>query len=295
MPPATTNVKRQFIQQYSGKHSGGSGEFLDLFDDSPAPGSPAPGLPAIDGSSDYLDADGVVVSDRNVSGGVVASGRSPGKSPASSTIQSQQPAQPANQDEQFQLNSGDYLTAPFTLIRDSREQYPWSFQQIIGLKTKKQEKDRRRPVVVPVDVEALQTGDYTLAGSDSVNIPWKFKVAVERKSISDAWGTFSGDRDRWERELVRLAALDFALIIVEASLESCVKYQPKSSSGSTAAARKFTGMSFHRSILAWQQDYPKIQWLFCDSRGLAEESCFRYLERIWVADRDAAKKRGKGE
>lgn len=82
-----------------------------------------------------------------------------------------------------------------TILIDRREQRPWAF---------------------PTDTfdvlpATLATGDYSIAGLQD-------RVACERKSIGDLVSTVIHDWLRFRRELYRLAAFDFAAIIVEADV-----------------------------------------------------------------------------
>ena len=73
------------------------------------------------------------------------------------------------------------------IVVDSREQCPFPFaHERYGAKTKQ---------------GALTVGDYSLAGLED-------KVAVERKSLPDLVACLGRERERFERELMRGAALD---------------------------------------------------------------------------------------
>ena len=64
----------------------------------------------------------------------------------------------------------------------------------------------------PLAVEAgtLPTGDYSVKGLESI-------VAVERKSLSDLLGCIGGDRERFDREVMRLLAYPCRAIVIEAT------------------------------------------------------------------------------
>ena len=68
---------------------------------------------------------------------------------------------------------------PFTVVVDSREQNPLDFGSW------------------PTITKALPTGDYSVAGIETL-------IAIERKSLSDLVGSFTGGRDRFEREMLRM-------------------------------------------------------------------------------------------
>lgn len=63
-----------------------------------------------------------------------------------------------------------------------------------------------------VERRALPAGDYSLAGLER-------EVAVERKSAEDFVHTVIRERDRFRRELLKLAQYDRACVVVEAGLD----------------------------------------------------------------------------
>ncbi len=88
---------------------------------------------------------------------------------------------------------------------DTREQEPYGF-------------DASRVTTVR---KALPAGDYSLAGRET-------EVAVERKSLEDFVATAVHARERFARELRRLAAYDFACVVVEASMEDVLAHRYRS-------------------------------------------------------------------
>jgi len=103
-----------------------------------------------------------------------------------------------------------------TILIDTREQCPWSFHEL------------------PSETATLDTGDYSVKGLSHL-------VSVERKSIQDLVGCVGADRDRFKRELQRLRAYRFALVVVEADAATLEqgnwrgKLQPAHVLGSLAA------------------------------------------------------------
>ena len=97
---------------------------------------------------------------------------------------------------------------------DSREQRPYRF-------------DRS-------EVKTLTTGDYSVVGLED-------RVAIERKSMSDAYCSLGSGRRRFERELQRLTQLDFAAVVIEVSLADFLvppafsRLSPKSAIGTVVA------------------------------------------------------------
>lgn len=167
----------------------------------------------------------------------------------------------------------DYVLAPYTIIVDTREQAGYKFT---GFRA-----DSRRgyaPLVVPIEMAALKSGDYSLKGFEG-------RVAVERKSKADAYSTFSQGRERFENELERLATMDFAAVVIEATLQSCLNDPPPHT--------KFTKKSFYRSYIAWMVRY-RLPFIFCPTRTEAERTTLRILERWWLDDRERQKQESQG-
>lgn len=104
---------------------------------------------------------------------------------------------------------------PVVLI-DRREQNPWSFANL------------------PSESDSLPTGDYSVRGLEHL-------VAIERKSLDDLLACCGRERDRFKRELQRLRAYRFRVLVVEtdyATLEAGVwqsKLKPSHVLGSLAA------------------------------------------------------------
>lgn len=204
------------------------------------------------------------------------------------------------------------LPAPFLILIDSREQHPYQFQGLIS-----DARQGRRPITVRQEVRGLPTGDYSLEGCEA-------QIAVERKSAADLFHTLGQGRDRFERELVRLADLPVAAVVVEAEwseilglrhdLSDLIDYLEDQQEGLSSVrdegANLVDGIPFsrwidalrelsagppefsslnpktvYRSVLAWQQRYPAVHWWFCVNRRHAEVTTFRVLERFW-RDRD---------
>lgn len=159
----------------------------------------------------------------------------------------------------------DFIIAPYTIVCDSREQAPWRFT---GFKA--DAKHKYRDLVIPTKVAGLQTGDYSLLGHEN-------RIAIERKSLDDAYGTFGGDRERFERELERLQQMEYAAVVIEAGWGSILNAERPVS----ALGRSFTPKMFYRSVVTWQVRYPGVHWWACETRSFAERTCWHLLQRFW--------------
>jgi ERCC4-type nuclease len=151
-------------------------------------------------------------------------------------------------------------TFPAVVLIDSREQMPFRFT---GLRA--DASDGRRPLAVTTRVETLPTGDYSLEGMSE-------RVAVERKSLTDLFATLGQDRERFERELTRLAEMTFAAVVIEADWLKILKQPPDFS--------RLNPKTIFRSVIAWQQRFPKVHWWACPDRRFAEVVTLRILERF---------------
>lgn len=105
---------------------------------------------------------------------------------------------------------------PPVILIDSREQTPLEFQNLSS------------------ETATLAAGDYSLKGLEHL-------IAVERKSLPDLLACIGRERDRFKRELQRLRAYRFRLLLVEtdaAALEAGAwrgEIQPAHVLGSLAA------------------------------------------------------------
>lgn len=145
------------------------------------------------------------------------------------------------------------------IIADTREQEPFTFEH-----------ERYGGVVV--SREKLDTGDYSLPGLTD-------KVAVERKSLPDLIACLSHERERFERELQRAAALDAFAVVIEASRQDVVAHNYRS---------KMLPHAILKSILAFSVRY-SAKFFFSGSRSGAEYDCYGFLEQYYIP----AKKRLK--
>lgn len=90
----------------------------------------------------------------------------------------------------------------FILIVDTREQRPLCVR-VKGLTSL---------------VDTVKDGDYTIKGFED-------KFAIERKQLSDFYSYIGKERDRTVKKIKRLADMDFAAIVVEATLEDLLMPQ----------------------------------------------------------------------
>lgn len=70
--------------------------------------------------------------------------------------------------------------------------------------------------------DTLDTGDYSIRGMESM-------ITIERKALSDFYGSIGGGRERFKRELERMKAHEWRGLLIEANEHSVLHpgYQTK--------------------------------------------------------------------
>lgn len=130
------------------------------------------------------------------------------------------------------------------LVIDTREQRPYRFAGAVRA--------------------TLPSGDYSLAGLET-------RVAVERKRIDELFVCVGKERERFERELVRLAEYDYAAIVIEGRFSAALEPSPFSRVSPKAVVN---------SIVSWSVRFG-VHIFFADSRPLARALTYRILEKFW--------------
>lgn len=157
-----------------------------------------------------------------------------------------------------------YELCDFTVIQDTREQTPWTFQ---GLKCDSPYQDR--DLIVPVKVQALKTGDYSIEGMEQ-------RICLERKSLADLYSTLGQHRQRFQAEFERMAEFQYAALVIEADwLQICAAPPERS---------RLRPKCVMRTLLAWEQRYGvHIHAAAC--AGFAERLAFRIMQRFYLESR----------
>jgi hypothetical protein len=187
-----------------------------------------------------------------------------------------------------QMSSADQLeAAPFTVLVDSMEQQPFSFENLTG--------PTGKPVAVPTKWKALgiregryyqPMGDYSIEGFESL-------IHLERKSVTDCQSTvlaFGGRRERFEHQLAVFDGLPWSAVIVEGTLADVVRTVQAHGKKPVEELRKIV---FH-TLMAWQMDY-RTPWFFCESRRMAETVAWRTMVRFWQKSREKDRQSRKQE
>ena len=129
----------------------------------------------------------------------------------------------------------------FVIAIDTREQRPYEYAR--------------------AEVKTLATGDYSIVGLEE-------RVAVERKSKADAYGSLGQGRARFRREWERLALLDYAAVVIEDSVPGFLR---------RPAHCKMNPRSAIGSLLAWSVRY-KVPVFFAGDRSHAQALTYKLLQ-----------------
>ena len=139
------------------------------------------------------------------------------------------------------------------IIIDTRETLAYNFAWILSSKPKPAKS---------LIYKKLDTCDYSLQGYEN-------QVGIERKTLSDAFGSFGRNRKRLQREFERMSKFDYAAMVIESSLGNMFKNPPEHS--------QMTPKSVFRSLLSWSIKYNVFVWP-CPDRAFAEKTTYFLLE-----------------
>ena len=127
---------------------------------------------------------------------------------------------------------------------DTREQTPYRFPRF--------------------EVKTLAAGDYSI-------VTLEHQVAIERKTHKDAYSSLGKERGRFEREMMRLAEMDYAAIVIESSLTEFL-IPPTFS--------KMNPRSATVTLIAWSIKYGVHIFFACD-RAHGNALTRKLLEKYW--------------
>lgn len=148
----------------------------------------------------------------------------------------------------------------FVIVVDTREQLPFPFPD--GVETVR---------------GTLRSGDYSVKGLED-------KVAVERKSLTDLYGSVTRGRERFEREIQRLSELEYAMVVIEASWVDLIRNPPPRT--------EVKPRSVVATIIAWEHRYG-VPFHAYGPRALGARLTFRTLERFWMDAHEIRRKRAR--
>ena len=136
---------------------------------------------------------------------------------------------------------------------DTREQYPFKLDY-------------------PNEPKALKFGDYALNNAEVC-----CNCRIERKSIKDFIGTFSGGLERFRREIDRsVEAEGYLVVLVESPISKCMAFDKLPYVSKKIQA---TPEYIFRNVRDIYQDYNNIQFLFVDGR----QEAVRVMKKIFFS------------
>lgn len=140
----------------------------------------------------------------------------------------------------------------FIVLVDSKEKFPYTFQSI-------------KPDSPLTKRTGLKTGDYSVGGMENL-------ICVERKSLSDLYGSIGKGRERFENEMRRMAEFEYAAIVIEADIKAWFTTPP--------ARSRMNPKAVFRSLIAFSQRYNVHVWPMWD-RQSAEKLTYIILKRFY--------------
>lgn len=159
----------------------------------------------------------------------------------------------------------DQIILPYTILIDQNEGLPYTFENIRSIKLIG---GVYPAMVVKTKICYLKTADYSIDGYED-------KVAIERKTLSDLYGTLGGGRDRFEREMCRLVEFQYGAIVVEADLSDVMKPTRKDPDFKSQLSPR----SVFGTYVSWSIKYD-ISWIFAGNRRNAEYTTFHLLRKF---------------
>lgn len=144
----------------------------------------------------------------------------------------------------------------FTIVQDYREKKPWD----LGDRT--------------VEVDSLETGDYTIKGMEE-------SFAVERKSLDDLANSMGNKRESFEAECQRADVFDHPMhILIEDQRWKVANYMSK---GHTRYYySRLPPATIINTIPSWEDRY-NVKFMWCGNRPQAAYECIYYLG-LWNLD-----------
>jgi ERCC4-type nuclease len=151
----------------------------------------------------------------------------------------------------------------FTIIVDTREQQPWSFDNYTTANQK------------------LDTGDYSIKGMENL-------LAIERKkSVSEFANNIT--ESRFKDVVSRLSQLKYSFLLFEFELEDVLIYPVGSNVPKKMWDKIKISPSFIIKHLLELQMYHNIKIIFCGDSDNAEKMATHILKKVYYLERENLK------
>jgi len=109
------------------------------------------------------------------------------------------------------------------------------------------------PFAFPTVVKHLYTGDYSILGCETI-------FAIERKTIADLVASVTRERERFERELLRLRSMDFGRLLIVGAKRDIVEGRYRS---------KTNPLSVINTLAAFTVRYSSVMMEFAPDEAAA--------------------------
>ena len=129
---------------------------------------------------------------------------------------------------------------------------------------------------VEVTRKKLKTGDYTVKGFEN-------KITVDRKANTKEWYMNIGQqRKRFANELDRMRSFDEAYFICAFPFSYFSIFPEKSSIPEVQLKNlKITPSYLRLRVYQIQEQYPTINFIFCDNKDIAEQKTYEVLRAYY--------------
>lgn len=172
---------------------------------------------------------------------------------------------------------------PFTILVDTAEQHPYSFQGLRADSDQEYEEFIISTIPRCLGRHPNSLGDYSFVGAEG-------RCHVERKSKEDFHSTVlgftEGNHTRFRSELENLAKLEAPLLVIECVLDELLADAPEHGKKPKQQNAKI----LDRSVLAFMQDY-RVPIYWASSRQAAMHYTFRWFYRFWEKNLKPTRKR----
>ena len=159
-------------------------------------------------------------------------------------------------------------TNAFTIIIDTREQTPYTFEGIRDRHAPRSRPGQPAPFVkVRTHRAKLDVGDYGVILDNG----WNAQVIVERKTLADLYQTLGKERDRFEREVELANELNIQLhLVVESDFAGLMRVP--------SHVRQVTARTITGTLASWSIRFPWLHAWTPGPREAAEKWTYRLLE-----------------
>jgi ERCC4-type nuclease len=180
-------------------------------------------------------------------------------------------SQDTENEESYEVDSSEVepRECPFVIRRDSNEQLPYLFQNIVGDSKSDYAPIKVRTIKKPVK----PAGDYSIEGMP--------EIAIERKSKADFFSSMASNskRDNFIDRLRKMqSTLKYGAVVIECYPDELYE--------NPSEHTKINPKTLYRSTLSWAQQFPLIHWHWCKNRQWAEQVVFRILEKFYQHETD---------